>query len=117
MTSARRTLTLLLLMAAAMLAAPGSASAEVARGDVITEDATLTADVICAIGGRDLGVGRLPAGSTPASTGRVGQALNAGRGQVAVLIFHTEAALRETGLRTHETPAVRPEQEPTARRR
>jgi hypothetical protein len=47
----RRTLTMLVLLGTALLAAPAGASAdEVECGDLITEDTTLTADVVCAEG-------------------------------------------------------------------
>jgi Periplasmic copper-binding protein (NosD) len=50
MTSPRRTLTIMLVLAGATLTVPVSASAQVACGDVITEDTVLHEDVVCGEG-------------------------------------------------------------------
>lgn len=50
MTPAPRILALLALLVAALLVAPGSASAKVACGSVLTEDTVLTEDVVCGEG-------------------------------------------------------------------
>jgi parallel beta-helix repeat protein len=58
MPSPRMAVTILLVTSGALLAVPGSASAQPVCGETITEDTTLTADLICAEGDGVLPPGR-----------------------------------------------------------